>query len=693
MSEPPPASPVPAPSGPAAASGAGGPAVSPSRDPLFWAMSSEEQLWLAWERTRANNGAAGSDGMTIARFDAFAKPAIARLSGALRSFRYRPGEARRVYVPKKSGGVRPLDIPNIVDRVAQGAASLTLMPVLEPEMEASSFAYRPGRGVMDAVRRVSALRRDGFVHVVDADISRFFESVPHEPLLARLERLTGGEAILDLIALWLEWYAPAGVGLPQGSPLSPLLANLYLDSADEAMEGRGVRLVRYADDFLLLARSADKAEAALKGAREVLAGLGLELNLDKTRLVSFDQGFRFLGHLFVRSLVAREIEPDAPPEDAISAAELANAIEEAPGAQHAAFAGPEPAGEGEHAPGFRTLYVLEPGRRLGVAGEAFAVFEGESKLLALPAGRVGRIELSGTVTVEMAALDLAAASDVEVARVNGFGETIGRWGPNLVNKGHARRHLAQAALALDPAARLTLARILVDGRVRNQRALLHRINRERKDAEVTAAAVQMNPILRRLRGPRSVEQAMGYEGQAAALFWPAMARAIDPGMGFTGKRGFIGRRSRRPGLTPFDQILNALSSMLARDVGVAALRHGLHPGIPIVHAPEDGEDALVYDLMEEFRAPLVEGTALALVNRGAVVPEGFRQMSTGAWAMSQETWKAIIRGYEAALARTIASPRRHGHKVTWRQAMADQAAAFALHCEGTAVYQPIVLDY
>ncbi|MGO9740540.1 MAG: CRISPR-associated endonuclease Cas1 [Roseiarcus sp.] len=662
-----------------------GPPVSPERDPLFFRATSVEQLWRAWERVRANHGAAGGDGVTIERFAPFAKEAIEALAKRLRGFTYRPGPSRRVMIPKRAGGFRPLDIPCVVDRVAQGAAALTLVPALEPEFEDSSFAYRPGRGVADAVRRVAALRRQGYTHAVDADIAHYFETVPHEPLLAKLEKLVGDDAILDLVALWLEHHAPNGVGLPQGSPLSPLLANLYLDALDEAVEGRGVRLVRYADDFVILAKSEGAARDALSKVTRLLAEHGLTLNAEKTRVVDFDQGFRFLGHLFVRSLVLREIaEEDAPTEDAIATAEAALAASPAePGDARADEAAPrEP-----HGPGFRVLYVMEPGRKLTIEGEAFAVREGEATVLLVPHRRVGRVELGPAVEFDAAALDLAAAAGIEVCRINGHGETVGRWSGEAVIGARARRHFAQAALAADPARRLELARILVEGRVRNQRALLRRVNATRKDADVVAAAVAMNRVLRRLREPKSVEAAMGYEGEAGALFWPALARGLDYDVGFSGKR------RRRPAGSPFDAILNALASLVTRDVRIALLRRGLHPGFAVLHTPEDGEDALVYDVMEEFRAPLIEATALALVNRRAVTREMFEAMPGGQWRMNRDAWQAVVRGHEAAAARPVASPARGGLRVSWRAAMEDQAGLFAAHCEGQGLYAPLVLDY
>ena len=218
------------------------------RGPLFDHVASIVMLSRAWDRVRANAGASGGDNVTIERFAAAADHRIRRLAYDLRSGRYVPGPFRRVYIPKDSGGFRQLDIPCVADRIVQAAAALVLDPILDAEMEPSSFAYRRGKSVAQAVARIAALRRAGFTHVVDGDIRSCFENIPHEPLILRLERSVNDPVLVDLIWLWIEAFSPAGKGIPQGSPISPLLANLYLDEIDEAIEGKGVRVVRFADD-------------------------------------------------------------------------------------------------------------------------------------------------------------------------------------------------------------------------------------------------------------------------------------------------------------------------------------------------------------------------------------------------------------------------------------------------------------
>ena len=212
-------------------------------------------LAAAWSRVRRNGGVAGGDNVTCDVFERDARARLARLRRAVWSGSYEPGPLRRVDVAKESGGTRPLVIPCVADRVVQTAVAFVLSPIVEPAMSAASFGYRPGLGVTDAVERVIELRRrDKRKWVLESDVARYFESVPHRPLFDLIDARSGDARLTELVAVWLAKSGTRGRGLLQGSPLSPLLANLYLDEVDHLLDGPAARLVRYADDFVLLAR-------------------------------------------------------------------------------------------------------------------------------------------------------------------------------------------------------------------------------------------------------------------------------------------------------------------------------------------------------------------------------------------------------------------------------------------------------
>lgn len=661
-------------------------------NPDFWAISSPEWLQNGWDKVRTNQGAHGGDHLTIDQFSSASSSRLLGLSRKLREGNYRPGPLRRVYVPKRnSEELRPLDIPCVGDRVVQAAVAQYLQPALEEEFEDSSFAYRPGRGVHDAVVRIGQYRRQGFTHVVDGDIRKFFENVPHEPLIMQLEELVNDPRLMDLIWTWLEWYAPQGRGLPQGSPLSPALANLYLDSIDEALKTHGVRLVRYADDFIILTRSEGKAEKALERVANLLEGAGLELNLEKTRIVSFDQGFRFLGHVFVRSLMFRDLVVDeTPSEDALTL--IQNAIQQDHARDAAALSAfdktPEAAIGGTTdidyslSRRWRTLYLLEPGRVLSVSAESFAVYEGDTRIFAIPANRVGRIEVGARCEIKTSSLDLAASYGVPITRLDGYGAPVGHWVPE--GQGHAARHMEQFRMA-ESSAGLEVAREVVMARIFNQFTLLKRLDRKSRDPDIAALSIRFRRLVRRVQFDESIDKMMGREGEAASLFWPAFSKMLPNDWRFP-------RRARLPASGRGEVALNVVCSLLARDLEVVVRRRGLHPGIGFLHRPRDDGHALVYDLMEEFRSPVVEACVAAAIARGQIEPDMFHRSNKSGWGVKRHGYSALIRAYEATANRTIKDPITCD-KTTWRGLYERQAERLALHCEGLSTYQAYRMDY
>jgi RNA-directed DNA polymerase len=266
-------------------------------------------LQFAWERVRANEGASGIDGMTIKKFAENAEQRLQQLSQDLRAKTYRPQPVRRVFIPKSGGGQRPLGIPTVRDRIVQQALLQILGPIFEAKFSNRSHGFRPERGCHTALEVVDRAVRHGYGWVVDADLQSFFDTVDHEKLLDTLNEEIADGSVLKLIRRILEAGVllpgvadtePTELGTPQGGPLSPLLANVYLHAFDEAMTRAGYGLVRYADDFVIFAKSESEAVAALELARTVLGGsLGLRLHPEKTRVVSVAEGFEFLGfHYF-----------------------------------------------------------------------------------------------------------------------------------------------------------------------------------------------------------------------------------------------------------------------------------------------------------------------------------------------------------------------------------------------------------
>ena len=267
-------------------------------------------LQAAFAKVQANGGAAGADHQTIAMFAQDLERNLARLREQLRDGTYRPQPVRRVQIPKPgSRERRPLGIPTVRDRVVQTALRQVLEPIFERDFAEHSYGFRPGRGCKDALRRVDALLGAGHVHVVDVDLKSYFDSIPHDRLMARVRTKIADSRVLGLIESFLtqgvleglETWTPTA-GSPQGAVISPLLSNVYLDPLDQFMAAAGFEMVRYADDFVILCRDATTAAAALRRVRDWTAEAGLTLHPEKTRLVDLNgpEGFDFLGYHFQR---------------------------------------------------------------------------------------------------------------------------------------------------------------------------------------------------------------------------------------------------------------------------------------------------------------------------------------------------------------------------------------------------------
>lgn len=266
-------------------------------------------LLAAWAKVKANKGSAGSDHQSIEAFESGFVDNLRQLEKELCGRQYRPRPILRVHIDKPgSKEQRPLGIPTVRDRVVQAALRLVIEPIFEREFAPGSYGFRPGRGCKDALREVEQYLKAGYRYVVDADLKAYFDSIPHERLLAEVRTRIADGRVLELIEMFvkqqvledLKLWTPER-GTPQGAVISPLLANLYLHSVDMAMAKAGYVMVRYADDFVILCQTQEEAEQALIVVESLVTEKGLILHPEKTRLVDATiagVGFDFLGYHF-----------------------------------------------------------------------------------------------------------------------------------------------------------------------------------------------------------------------------------------------------------------------------------------------------------------------------------------------------------------------------------------------------------
>ena len=290
---------------------------------LYDKISREDILAHAWAQCRSNKGAPGVDGQDFADVETYGVQRwLGELALALKQESYRPDPIRRVFIPKANGKLRPLGISTLRDRVCMTAAMLVLEPIFEADLPPEQYAYRPGRNAQQAVIEVEETLFRGHPEVVDADLADYFGSIPHAELMLSLARRIVDRRVLHLIKMWLECSVEetddrgrktrtteakdSGRGIPQGSPISPLLANLYMRRFVLGWkklgleQSLGTRIVTYADDLVILCRKG-KAEEALHRMRELMGKLKLTVNEEKTRICKVPEGeFDFLGYTFGR---------------------------------------------------------------------------------------------------------------------------------------------------------------------------------------------------------------------------------------------------------------------------------------------------------------------------------------------------------------------------------------------------------
>ncbi len=255
----------------------------------------------AWERVADNRGAPGVDKVSIRRFRRRWEENLRRIQHLVWEQRYRSGRLRRVAIPKKSGGQRLLQIPNVGDRVLQRATLNVLEPVFEREFLSCSYGYRPGRGVRGAVEAILQYRDRKLTWVLDADIDDCFDSLDHSLLRTYLMEQVTDYRVMNLIDTWLKAgrrFRKPDRGIALGLPISPLLCNVYLHHLDWPLVRGRWALVRYADDFVVLCPTREHAERAYQVVGDILAGLRLRYEPTKTCITSFNEGFEYLGVRF-----------------------------------------------------------------------------------------------------------------------------------------------------------------------------------------------------------------------------------------------------------------------------------------------------------------------------------------------------------------------------------------------------------
>ena len=603
-------------------------------------VASPDQLAAAWADVLAADRDDGVLAPGVARFAPDAGEHLAELAAQLATGSYQPGRLTPVALPRPDGQTRLLHVPSVRDRVVERAILAVLTPVIDPWLGPFSYAYRPGLGTADAAQAIAVLRDEGLSWVARADFHDCFGSIP-VPLLRRmLAVLVEDTALLSLIESLLGRSAAARGsaavvhGLAQGSPLSPMWANLVLARFDAQVTGAGFPLVRYADDLAALAGDRDDAWEAMRVMNEAAAALGMPLGADKSAVMSFDDGFCFVGEDF---------GPRYPPALA----------------DHRVI---EPAR--------RVLYVGMQGAHARLeAGRVIVESPDDTELLDVPSGTVERIVCFGATGISAGLRSWALANEVDLVFLSRRGSYLGH-ALGAAGQHRIARLRAQLAAAGDTARAVAFGRAVVDAKVRKQMILLRRLARRDTAEAVTDAAGQMDQLLVMLPDCGTREELMGIEGAAARAYFSALGQVLPEGMTFAG-------RSRQP---PEDVINAALSygyAIILSEAVSALCAAGLDPAIGLLHAEQDRRPSLALDLMEEFRPLIVDQVVISAARRAELRPEhGHREESVHGVLLTKAGREVLLAGYErrmlqhtkGALPGLSGSLRRHLYRQAERLA-------------------------
>lgn len=552
------------------------------------------------------------------------------LREALACGEHRPSPLRGMILSRPDGKIRPLAIPTVEDRFLQRAAVEELSPAIDEILEESSFAYRRGLSRRNAESHVRRAHDDGFCHVLEADLRAFFDRVDWQLLHGRLEAYLGKDPAVAQLMRWVEAPVEFGgqivqrkQGLPQGAVISPMLANLYLDSFDEAIASEGFRLVRYADDFVVLCKSPEEAQRARDVVEREVARLKLELAGEKTGLTTFERGFEFLGFLFAHSL-SLEKKPKPRASHAVVDPEGLKEMQvldpDAARGWLVDWLGTLPAQGDPEIPSFkpalaptspsrRAVYVVQPGYRLTGSRRGLRVYNGETLIEEVAWSTISEVAVLGQRAMGPSLFQQAMHNRVPVSLFTRAGKPIGIILPDRVRtpSQSTRTHWQWNE---DREARMRVARVLVESKIHNQRLLArHQIG------DNTDLRERLAQLAGQATRAERTESLLGIEGAAAHAYFSAWHRWLPEELGFQ-------QRSGRGARDPVNSLLNLLYTQLFHRCWLGCIAQGLDPFLGVLHEGNERYAALAADLQEPFRF-LCDRLVLDLFHRNQLSKEDF----------------------------------------------------------------------
>lgn len=667
-------------------------------------MFTLEQLHFAWSQVRAGSRSAGVDGITVDLFAASADEQLQILLRQLQLESYRVSPAQGFYLTKKSGGKRLIGIPTVRDRIIQRLLLEELYFPLEDTFLDCSYAYRPGRNIQQAVQQLFSYYQYRPAWIIKTDIAQFFDSLSWALLVTNLEALHLETTVLQLIEQHIKAgiviagkYINYGQGVLQGGILSGALANLYLTDFDRKCLSYNINLVRYGDDFAIACNSWSEANRIFDQITTWLGKLYLKLQPDKTQIFAPHEEFTFLGYRFANG----KVYAPPPPEPRREGEWLTNASGTSyfrPKERPLKFVSRPPKACDISKPSnlprapishlwqefMTTLYVTDQGAYLSVKNQQFHVYYQRELRIKVPIARVTSIVLFGCCNLSHGAVSLALRQRIPIMYLSQKGRYFGR----LEAEGMAKvEYLArQVECCKNSEFTKKQASAIVQAKLHNSRIMLMRLNRRVKSDKATQAIAQLELFMDKLPFAEDVNMLRGYEGIAATTYFQALGSLV------TGEFAFE-KRTKRPPTDPINSMLSLGYTLLSQNVHSLIQAVGLHTHFGNLHVPRDNHPALVSDLVEEFRALVVDSLVVYLANRNLFTIDDFTYPDERNGVYFQpHALKKFLKHWEERLQTEVTHPHTD-QKLPYRRCIELQVREYIACLMGEVeVYRPMIWD-
>lgn len=608
---------------------------------LLARVANDAALMAAWQNVRESDLADGYLSREARTFERRALDELSRIRAELAEGTWEPGRVRRFPLPDCPD--RIITVSTIADRVVERAIAQAIGPAIDDHLSPFSFGYRRGLGTRDALNALWEAAASGWSHVLRTDIEQAFDSIPRQAALDALAQRITDARVVDLVARLLARLDAAGltgIGIPQGSAVSPLLLNIYLDPIDREILAAGFLPIRYADDLAIPVSGESEGLALIDRLGTAFAELALRLNANKTTVAAFDDGVEFLN---------QRIRPVGTPDDSDDYAH----------------------------PRRISQYVLGSGALVRLRSDHVRVDRDGQTVASTHLSRVRQLVLGGRVGLTTPLLHRAAEKGIDIVLMTEHGGYVARLGRR--RGGDVRVRQAQFRRAEHQDECLRLAGAFVAGKIANMRVAILRDARRRNASQIPRRDVRRAEALEHSAAFASQAIShtalLGLEGSAARSYFTWIADCVPADWAFQG-------RNRRPPRDPINAMLSFGYTLLAAEAVSACEVAGLDPDLGYLHSARWGRPSLALDIMEEWRPVLVDCAVLGLVRAGSISPADFVSAGERGCRMQDKARRAFLAAYERRMLTLASSTVARGRR-PYRELLAIHARSLADHLVDT----------